>query len=120
MVGVGPGRGEDERRARRLHLAGDRLHLGLAEPVGVEYGGRGIPGKGTIREYVDARDRHRGVSHHTEAVLALCLGEVTVAPTEAPGWREACAGLPLSHMGRGPDEDPAFFEAAYAAGLAAR
>ena len=29
-------------------------------------------------------------------------------------------GLPLSHMGRGPDEEPAFFAAAFAAGLAAR
>ena len=25
------------------------------------------------------------------------------------GWEEACAGLPLSHMGRGPDDDPSFF-----------
>jgi Protein of unknown function (DUF3866) len=69
----------------------------------------------------DERDRHRGVSHHTAAVLDLCLGDVTVASDEdAEGWREACEGLPLSHMGRGPDEDPAFFAAAYAAGRVAR
>jgi Protein of unknown function (DUF3866) len=69
----------------------------------------------------DERERHRGVSHHTRAVLALCLGEVTVATDEdAEGWREACAALPLSHMGRGPDEDPAFFAAAFAAGRVAR
>ncbi len=69
----------------------------------------------------DERERHRGVSHHTQAVLALCLGEVTVAvENDAEGWREACAGLPLAHMGRGPDEDPAFFAAAYAAGHVAR
>jgi hypothetical protein len=69
----------------------------------------------------DERARHRGLSHHTEAVLALCLGDVTVAGEEdADGWREACAGLPLSHMGRGPDGDPAFFAAAYAAGRLAR
>jgi hypothetical protein len=69
----------------------------------------------------DQRDRHRGVSHHTEAVLSLCLGEVAVASDEdVEGWREACADLPLSHMGRGPEQDPAFFEAAYAAGVAAR
>lgn len=69
----------------------------------------------------DPRDRHRGLSHHTHAVLDLCLGEPLV-PDELspPGWREACAGLPLSHMDRGPDEDPAFFAAAFAAGLAAR
>lgn len=67
----------------------------------------------------DQRERHRGVSHHTEAVLQLCLGEVVVGEDGA-GWREACAGLPLAHMGRGPDDDPAFFEAAFAAGRAAR
>jgi hypothetical protein len=68
----------------------------------------------------DERRRHQGVSHHTEAVLALCHGDPVVAGTRAQGWREACAGLPLSHMGRGPDEDPEFFEAAFAAGVAAR
>ena len=39
---------------------------------------------------------------------------------EGDGWREACEGLPLSHMGRGPDDDPGFFAVAYAAGVAAR
>ena len=69
----------------------------------------------------DPRERHRGVSHHTIAVLDLCLGEVLVADdSDAEGWREACAGLPLEHMGRGPDEDPAFFAAAFAAGRLAR
>lgn len=83
----------------------------------------------------DPRERHRGVSHHTLAAIELCLGHVTVAwPDGLPvppalgsvevvdvsGWREACAGLPLSHMGRGPEEDPWFFAAAYAAGAAAR
>ena len=69
----------------------------------------------------DRRDRHRGISHHTAAVLHACLGDVTVAGEgDGEGWREACDGLPLSHMGRGPDEDPAFFEFAYAAGRAAR
>jgi hypothetical protein len=69
----------------------------------------------------DERDRHRGVSHHTRAVLGLCLGEVTVADEDdADGWEDAGAGLPLSHMGRGPDQDAAFFAAAYAAGRVAR
>jgi hypothetical protein len=67
----------------------------------------------------DRRERHRGTSHHTEAVLALVLGDVVVGEGGA-GWREACAGLPLSHMGRGPDDDPDFFAAAFAAGVAAR
>jgi uncharacterized protein DUF3866 len=79
----------------------------------------------------DPRERHRGLSAHTLAVLELCLGPVKVAwpagaaaPAElgaveavdVSGWPEACAGLPLSHMGRGPDEDPNFFAAAFAAG----
>jgi uncharacterized protein DUF3866 len=79
----------------------------------------------------DSRERHHGVSHHTRAVLDLCLGEVIVpwpAGYEAPswlelrvdvdvsGWEEACAGLPLAHMGRGPQDDPHFFAAAFAAG----
>ena len=83
----------------------------------------------------DARERHRGVSHHTRAALELCLGSITVAwPSELPapgwleprqevdssGWRETCAGLPLEHMGRGPDDDPWFFAAAFAAGALAR
>jgi hypothetical protein len=69
----------------------------------------------------DERERHRGVSHHTQAVLDLCLGPVTVSRAEdGAGWREACHGLPLSHMGRGPDEEPSHFAAAFAAGKLAR
>lgn len=80
----------------------------------------------------DLRVRHAGVSHHAAAVREL-VGEVEaawpagrsdsrppdglgVAEVSTDGWREACEGLPLSHMGRGPDEDPLFFEAAFAAG----
>ena len=51
-----------------------------------------------------------------------CLGEIVVAwPDEVAtdGWEDACAALPLRHMGRGPDEDPAFFRAAFAAGVIA-
>jgi Protein of unknown function (DUF3866) len=83
----------------------------------------------------DERKRHRGVSHHTRAVIELCLGDVKIAwpkGLEAPewlesreevdveGWEAACGGLPLSHMGRGPDEEPWFFAAAFAAGRLAR
>ena len=35
-------------------------------------------------------------------------------------WRESCEGLPLEHMGRGPDDDPWFFASAFAAGKVAR
>jgi hypothetical protein len=69
----------------------------------------------------DPRARHRGVSHHTRAVLELCLGEVVVAEdSDGDGWEAACDGLPLAHMGRGPDDDPQFFRAAFAAGMVAR
>ena len=83
----------------------------------------------------DPRERHRGVSHHTRAILGLSLGPATVAwpaGVEAPAWldprsevdvgdwREACRELPLEHMSRGPDQDPAFFAAAFAAGRLAR
>jgi hypothetical protein len=80
----------------------------------------GVPVVAARVSGADDRARHRGLSHHTEAVLALVRGEAVVADSGGEGWREACAGLPLSHMGRGPEEDPNFFAAAYAAGLAAR
>jgi hypothetical protein len=68
-------------------------------------------------------------------VLELAIGARRVAwPTglEAPewltereevdvsGWRDACEGLLLEHMGRGPDDDPWFFASAFAAGKLAR
>lgn len=69
----------------------------------------------------EPRERHQGVSHHTRAVLELCPGDVHVPEAaDGEGWRDACAGLPLEHMGRGPDDDPSFFEAAHAAGRLAR
>jgi Protein of unknown function (DUF3866) len=78
----------------------------------------------------DERPRHRGLSHHTRSTLALCIGAVRVAwpdglepphgievvGVDVTGWEAACAALPLSHMGRGPGEDPWFFAAAFAAG----
>ena len=80
----------------------------------------------------DARERHRGASHHVRDILRLA-DHVTVAwprgfdPPEGievtfvdvDGWEDACAGLTLSHMGRGPDDDALFFAAAFAAGRAA-
>jgi hypothetical protein len=95
----------------------------------------GLPVLAVRYSDADPRERHRGVSHHTRAALALCPGRAAVAwpdGLEAPawleprelvdvtGWEEACAGLPLSHMGRGPAEDPGFFAAAFAAGRLAR
>jgi hypothetical protein len=82
----------------------------------------------------DARERHRGVSHHTRAILSLTRRATVAWPRglEAPdwltpreevdveGWHEDCARLPLLHMGRGMDDDPCFFMAAFAAGRFAR
>lgn len=95
----------------------------------------------------DPRDRHRGLSHHTQTVLALLLAPVMLpVPSgiallaELDGLGEAVAavrarghelveapvdvegyrttGLPTRTMGRTLDEDRLFFSAALAAGTA--
>lgn len=83
----------------------------------------------------DTRERHQGVSHHTRSALRLTLGPREVAwpqgvnpdqtlgevvEVDVEGWSEACAGLTLTHMGRGPSDDPWFFASAFAAGRHAR
>jgi hypothetical protein len=117
---------------------GSRLgHGGLAAAAAVNVASAlgGSPVLAVRVSAVDQRERHRGVSHHTRAVVELCLARVAVAwprdlgapewlaareDVDVSGWKEACAGLPLSHMGRGPDEEPWFFAAAFAAGRLAR
>jgi hypothetical protein len=95
--------------------------LSLAEAGNTASALGGRPVLAVRTSSADSRDRHQGVSHHAQAVLDLSLGEVIVpADADGEGWEEACSGLPLSHMGRGPDEDPVFFRAAFAAGVAAR
>ena len=84
----------------------------------------------------DPRERHRGLSHHTETVLRMLLGDVSVPapaessaelrlacgdrhevlPREAPVDEYAESGLSAKHMGRSIDEDRLFFAAALAAG----
>jgi uncharacterized protein DUF3866 len=89
----------------------------------------------------DPRERHRGLSHHTNTVLGTLLEGLTVAVPEgypdAHAWLElasegrhhllpapadlggyAASGLPTRTMGRSLDEDPLFFAAALAAGTA--
>jgi hypothetical protein len=44
--------------------------------------------------------------------------DVDVRLVDVEGWEDACSALPLSHMGRGPADDPLFFAAAFAAGRA--
>lgn len=95
--------------------------LALAEAANVTSALGGRPVLAVRTSEADARERHRGVSHHARTVLELALADIAVpADEDGRGWEDACAGLPLAHMSRGPDEDPAFFHAAYAAGVAAR
>jgi DNA-binding transcriptional MerR regulator len=122
----------DRVRVMREHLAGG---LAAAEAANAANALGGSPVLAVRVSTADERERHRGVSHHTRAVVELCLGRVAVAwprGLEAPdwlgpreevdvtGWEEACAGLPLAHMGRGFREEPWFFASAFAAGRLAR
>jgi hypothetical protein len=109
-------------------------------------GGRGVA---ALRvSFADARERHRGVSHHT--LVALCriaLAPATIAVPRLPAaelaqveadlasagvWERHTRadvgsghdlpdtrGVDLRSMGRTPADDPAFFAAAAAAGTAA-
>jgi len=97
--------------------------LALAEAANAAFALGGRPIIAVRASEADTRARHRGISHHTQAVLDLCLGEVVVAwpdEVDTAGWQEACAGLPLAHMGRGPADDATFFRSAFAAGVVAR
>ncbi len=83
----------------------------------------------------DARDRHRGVSHHSHTVLDLCRTPATVAtagPVDLVGRHDVVEVEPgdvdailqrfdlrVTTMGRTPAQDPAFFAAAGAAGALA-
>ncbi len=96
--------------------------------------------------FADARQRHRGVSHHTvTALTSVALAPAMVAvPYLEPEFSDAIAGqletsgvwrlhvpapvgehgvrdpslrgVKVTSMGRAPEDDPAFFLAAYAAG----
>jgi hypothetical protein len=112
VCGIGPG---IVGTASRLGHGG--LAAATAANAALALGGRAIVAA-RVSE-ADPRGRHRGLSHHTTTVLDLSLGAVEVGE-DGDGWEEACAGLPLSHMGRGPSNDPAFFAAAFAAGRLAR
>jgi len=103
---------------------GSRLGTGALALADVANAATALAGRPVLAvrtSEADSRERHRGVSHHARTVLELALGDVLVpSEQDGAGWEEACADLPLSHMGRGPAGDPAFFRAAYAAGVAAR
>jgi hypothetical protein len=107
-------------------------HGGMAA-AGAACAARGLDGRPVLALRVSERDprsRHAGLSHHAASLLAVAGTDVAAAwpagcPFEQPAnttvvdvadWRERCADLPLDHMGRGPDDDPWFFAAAFAAG----
>ena len=109
--------------------------LAVAEAANAANALGGLPVVAVRVSDADERERHRGVSHHTRTAIELCLGEIVIAwpagldppdwlgvrqEVDASGWQDACEGLTLNHMGRGPEVDPSFFAAAYAAGLVAR
>lgn len=78
----------------------------------------------------DPRERHQGISHHTHTTLQLARSEPLIAlPPDLAEQLDAARAvaapdvprllarheLRITSMGRGPDEDPAFFAAAGAA-----
>jgi hypothetical protein len=95
--------------------------LAAAEAANAAFALRGTPVLAVRMSDADERERHRDVSHHTGAVIEQSLGDLTVfGEYDAEVMRADLAGLPLSHMGRGLDDDPAFFGVAYGTGLAVR
>jgi len=136
IAGPGPGIiGSDTRLGHGGIAALDTAHAALA---------LGLPTLLSPRlSAADPRERHRPVSHHTLTVLQLLLGAVQIpVPANEPvpiavlataaGWRHhlrevpvdlpgyAASGLPAKTMGRTLEEDPLFFAAALAAGVALR
>lgn len=134
IVGPGPGIVGSETRLGHGGMAAlDNAHAALA---------LGLPTLLSPRlSSADPRERHRGVSHHTLAVMGMLLGPVAVpVPTGHPvvtarladacGWRHrlreaaadlsgyAASGLPARTMGRSLEDDPLFFAAPLAAGRA--
>jgi hypothetical protein len=132
IAGPGPGiLGSATRYGHGGMAALDSAHAGAALGMPVVIAPRLSAG--------DPRPRHRGLSHHTEAVLRLLLASVAVAaPLGArevgARLREVCAGthrveeatadldgyaqsgLPARTMGRSLQDDPLFFGAALAGG----
>ena len=131
-VVVGPGPGAVGTATRHGHSAMEVTTVvdlagraGAVPVVAVRYSG------------ADARGRHRGVSHHSLAALAAaheraivpvprgCTGPASeghhIVEVDVPDMVTLLEAhrLPVTTMGRGPDEDPWFFTYAGAAGTAA-
>ena len=130
VVGIGPGSlGSDS----ELGFSA----LGVADTLQVAASMEMTPIVALRWSDADARDRHRGLSHHASTALRLTSARATVAlPMDAPelefGRHEVRrvdvpdvgalfkdAGLDVRTMGRTPAEDPGFFAFAGAAGVVA-
>jgi hypothetical protein len=133
VVGMGPG----------VVGTGHRLGTTALEAAPILDTADALGGRGVLcvrASQGDGRARHRGVSHHTATVLDLLRSPVTVPVTatlrdELEPWRDrhrivgvddvdatallARAGIRVTTMGRGPDEDRLFFDTAAAAGRCA-
>jgi hypothetical protein len=129
IVGMGPG------VVGMGHpLASTAVDVASALDAAAHLGGRPI----LAVRYSDAdpRLRHQGISHHSEAVLELVRSTVEVAVPKGvsfPVERHrtvpvpdvdvpallAAKGLRVTSMGRGPEDDPAFYAVAGAAGTLA-
>ncbi|MDR3711025.1 MAG: DUF3866 family protein [Capsulimonadaceae bacterium] len=106
-------------------------HLNTASALG------GAPIAAVRMSRADGRPRHQGISHHSRTALDATLAPCAVPiPTgtaftglaerhylrEMDGAAEvvahmASSGIAVTTMGRGPSQDPLFFESAAAAGL---
>ncbi len=117
IAGIGPG----------VVGTGTRLgHTGL-DVVTILDATSALGGTPILAERVserDPRDRHRGLSHHSKTARELAaVTPLDTAPamdqTPDVGALLAARGLRVSSMGRGPEEDHAFFQWSGAAGTVA-
>ena len=79
-------------------------YVGL--PVAVSFARAGVPVVGFDIDAMRVAELRQGTDRTREV--------------DVDEWRKTCEGLPLEHMGRGPDDDPWFFASAFAAGKVAR
>ncbi|MBW3615367.1 MAG: DUF3866 family protein [Actinobacteria bacterium] len=117
IAGIGPG----------VVGTGTRLgHTGL-DVVTILDATSALGGTAILAERVsegDPRERHRGVSHHTDTARELTSAtplDTAAALDQTPdvGALLAARGLRVTSMGRGPEEDPVFFQWCGAAGVVA-
>ncbi len=117
IAGIGPG----------VVGTGTRLgHTGL-DVVGIVDAAAALGGTPIVAvRYSDAdeRERHQGPSHHTMTAVELAARQLIVpdpSDVQMPDVAAllAEAGIRVTTMGRGPEDDPAFFLWAGAAGVAA-